>query len=101
MASTKAYTSQIVCIIMLALVLSKDSKKFDARNAQIIESLSQLPELIKQVLEQDERVKEIAKTLQNDPAMMIMGRGVHVASAYEAALKVKTIVGAHGELVII
>jgi len=48
-ASTKAYTSQIVVLTMMALVLSEDSISKAARRAEIIESLRRLPSDIKEV----------------------------------------------------
>ena len=48
-ASTKAYTSQIVVLTMMALVLSDDSISKAARRAEIIDSLRRLPDAIRQV----------------------------------------------------
>lgn len=48
-ASTKAYTSQIVVLTMMALLLSEDSISKAARRAEIIDSLKQLPDAIREV----------------------------------------------------
>ncbi len=55
-ASTKAYTSQILSLTMFALVMSEDRISFQPRRRAIIEGLKRLPEMIKEVLKQDEKV---------------------------------------------
>ncbi len=55
-ASTKAYTSQILSLTMFALVMSEDRISFQPRRKAIIEGLKRLPEMIKEVLQQDEKV---------------------------------------------
>ena len=55
-ASTKAYTSQILSLTMFALVMSEDRISFQPRRKAIIDGLKNLPDLIKEVLKQDEKV---------------------------------------------
>merc|ERR1712110_981811 len=62
-ASTKAYTSQILSITMFALVLSEDRISLQPRRSEITQGLKQLPDLIKEVLKQDDKVLNIAKQL--------------------------------------
>lgn len=52
MASTKAYTSQILSLTMFALVMSDDRISFMPRRKAIIEGLKKLPDMIKEVLKQ-------------------------------------------------
>ncbi len=56
-ASTKAYTSQMLSLTMFALVMSEDRISFQPRRKAIIEGLKRLPEMIKDVLKQDEKVR--------------------------------------------
>ena len=58
-ASTKAYTSQILSLMLFALVMSEDRISFQPRRRAIIEGLKQLPDMIKEVLKQDEKVQNI------------------------------------------
>ncbi len=55
-ASTKAYTSQILSLTMFALVMSEDRISFQPRRKAIIDGLKNLPDLIKEVLKQDKKV---------------------------------------------
>merc|ERR1711902_356770 len=55
-ASTKAYTSQILSLTMFALVMSADRMSFRPRRSEIIKALKELPELIKEVLKEDQKV---------------------------------------------
>ncbi len=57
-ASTKAYTSQILSLTMFALVMSEDRISFQPRRSAIVEGLKRLPEMIKEVLKQDEKVRQ-------------------------------------------
>ena len=51
MASTKAYTSQFLALVLFGLVLSEDSISKESRRDDIIDGLQKLPELIKEVLQ--------------------------------------------------
>ena len=96
-ASTKAYTSQILSLTMFALVMSEDRLSFRARRSEIIQALKALPELIKEVLEQDEKVLEISQKLYEQKSLLIMGRGYNFATCLEGALKVKELTYMHSE----
>merc|ERR1712142_371017 len=73
-ASTKAYTSQILSLTMFALVMSADRMSFQARRNELIDALNQLPELIKEVLKQDEQILTISKELHQQKSLLIMMR---------------------------
>lgn len=96
-ASTKAYTSQIVAITMLALVLSDDSiSRRDARDA-IIDGLIRLPGAVRQALYLDKEMLTLAEKLQLEHSLLVFGRGYNYATALEAALKVKEVSLMHSE----
>ena len=82
-ASTKAYTSQIISLVMFALVISEDRMSFRERRREIISALKQLPELIKEVLKLDSKVREIAESLWEKRSLLIMGRGYSYATCLE------------------
>ncbi|CAG0878549.1 unnamed protein product [Darwinula stevensoni] len=96
-ASTKAYTSQFVSLVMFALVMSEDRISLTPRRKEIIEGLRLLPEQIKQVLALDSEVEDIAKFLYQQKSLLIMGRGYNFATCLEGALKVKEITYMHSE----
>lgn len=96
-ASTKAYTSQIISIIMFALSLSDDRISLVKRRQEIIDGLRNLPELIKTVLELDSKILEIAKSIYNEQSLLIMGRGYNFATCLEGALKIKELSYMHCE----
>merc|ERR1712226_49146 len=96
-ASTKAYTSQMLCLIMFALVMSEDRISLQPRRSEIIKGLEQLPDQIRKVLELDEKVLNIAKELYEKRSLLIMGRGFNYATCLEGALKVKELTYMHSE----
>ncbi|KAH0950936.1 hypothetical protein HN011_003254 [Eciton burchellii] len=96
-ASTKAYTSQFISLVMFALVMSEDRISLRTRRLQIIEGLKNLDNLIREVLKLDDKVKELAKSLFQHKSLLIMGRGYNFATCMEGALKVKELTYMHSE----
>uniref|UniRef100_M1A8Y1 glutamine--fructose-6-phosphate transaminase (isomerizing) n=1 Tax=Solanum tuberosum TaxID=4113 RepID=M1A8Y1_SOLTU len=96
-ASTKAYTSQIVVMAMLALAIGADTLSNQARREAIIDGLFYLPRKVKAVLKLDEEMKDLAKLLIAEQSLLVFGRGYNYASALEGALKVKEVALMHSE----
>uniref|UniRef100_A0A8C2HTM8 glutamine--fructose-6-phosphate transaminase (isomerizing) n=1 Tax=Cyprinus carpio TaxID=7962 RepID=A0A8C2HTM8_CYPCA len=96
-ASTKAYTSQFVSLIMFALMLSEDRLSMQPRRLEIINGLKKLPELIKEVLALDDQIKSIADELHHQRSLLVMGRGYNYSTCLEGALKIKEITYMHSE----
>ncbi|EMD35563.1 hypothetical protein CERSUDRAFT_85515 [Gelatoporia subvermispora B] len=97
-ASTKAYTSQYIALLMMALQLSEDRISLTERRTQIIEGLHQLPGHIRQVLESDKSFQDLATgMLANQRSLLLMGRGYQYATCLEGALKIKEISYMHSE----
>jgi glucosamine--fructose-6-phosphate aminotransferase (isomerizing) len=96
-ASTKAYTSQFLSLVMFALVMSEDRISAQPRRSEIIRGLKALPELIKEVLKQDDKVLELSRTLYQDKSVLVMGRGYNHATCLEGALKIKELTYMHSE----
>ncbi|KAL2609368.1 hypothetical protein R1flu_027941 [Riccia fluitans] len=96
-ASTKAYTSQIAVMTMLALAVGEDSISTRARREAIIDCLGELPGVVKKVLQLDEKMKELATTLVEEQSLLLFGRGYNYATALEGALKVKELALMHSE----
>lgn len=85
-ASTKAYTSQFISLVMFALVMSEDRMSLATRRREIIDGLRKIDEQIKEVLKLDPKVEELAKDLYQQKSLLIMGRGFNFATCLEGAL---------------
>ncbi|KAL8542228.1 hypothetical protein ACS0TY_003188 [Phlomoides rotata] len=96
-ASTKAYTSQIVVMAMLALAIGDDTISSQARREAIIDGLYDLPGKVKEVLKLDQEMKDLAKLLIAEQSLLVFGRGYNYATALEGALKVKEVALMHSE----
>lgn len=96
-ASTKAYTSQILSLTMFALVMASDRISLKEKSDDIIAELDRLPELIKRVLDQDSKILKIAEGLYEQRSLLIMGRGHNYSTCLEGALKVKELTYMHSE----
>lgn len=97
-ASTKAYTSQFLALVMMALQLSEDRLSLQERRKEIIDGLHELPNKIKEVLQLDAYLKQLSKdVLFKEKSLLIMGRGWQNATCLEGALKIKEVSYMHSE----
>lgn len=97
-ASTKAYTSQYIALVMFALSLSNDSISRVERHKEIIAGLQKIPEQIKTVLKLEDKIRSLCNEHLNDQkSLLLLGRGYQHASALEGALKIKEISYMHSE----
>lgn len=97
-ASTKAYTSQVLNLYLLALDFSKKLGRIDDNyHKNIIENLREIPGKIDQILAYDELIKGFAEEIKNQKSLFYIGRGIDYATAIEAALKLKEVSYIHTE----
>lgn len=96
-ASTKAYTSQMVVITMMALALSEDSIAKRPKRDAVIDALGSLPAKLRRVLRLDAQMQQLAEELKHETSLLVFGRGYNYATALEAALKVKEVALMHSE----
>jgi len=96
-ASTKAYTSQIVALVMFALVLSQDRISLKARRQTIIEGLNRLPDQVNEILVKNDEIAAVAKDLEMAKSILVLGRGYNFATCLEGALKLKELTYIHAE----
>ena len=82
-ASTKAYTSQFVCMIMFALSLSEDRASKQRRREEIIEGLGKVSEQFKECLKLDKPIKELCQRFKDQKSLLLLGRGAQHATALE------------------
>ena len=97
-ASTKAFTTQITVLILLALKIAALKKSLHpAESKRLIKELERIPELINGFLNQISEIKEIAEIYHKAPNMLYLGRGFNFPVALEGALKLKEISYIHAE----
>ncbi len=97
-ASTKAFTTQLVVLYLLALHLGRIRGVLDKEAlAGLIDDLVRLPGLIEQTLEMDEEIKAVAKKYAGADDFLFLGRSLNYPIALEGALKLKEISYIHAE----
>ncbi len=97
-ASTKAFTSQIVALALLALKLGRVRGTIDdAEMAQITRDLYHIPAQMERYLQDDSAIVELAKAFHLHRDFLYLGRGVNYPIALEGALKLKEISYIHAE----
>ena len=97
-ASTKAFTTQIVCLILLAVYLGRRRGFLDAGRAQeIMDSLYTLPHHVERIMEEEAAIEELGSLYYHHTDFLYLGRGIHYPIALEGALKLKEISYIHAE----
>jgi glucosamine--fructose-6-phosphate aminotransferase (isomerizing) len=97
-ASTKAFTTQLVSLALLSVAIGKCHNQVSKQQElKIVDGLNRLPGLIKKTLEQEDQIIELAKTFKNKFNAIFLGRGTMHAVAMEGALKLKEISYIHAE----
>ncbi|KAF3982453.1 MAG: glutamine--fructose-6-phosphate transaminase (isomerizing) [Methylococcales symbiont of Hymedesmia sp. n. MRB-2018] len=97
-ASTKAFTTQLVVLALLLTSIGKIQKRIsESHEGRIIKGLHILPNLIKDALQHEETIKIIAKEFADKNHALFLGRGTMYPIAMEGALKLKEISYIHAE----
>jgi len=97
-ASTKAFTTQLVVLALLLVSIGKLQKRItDEQEKKIVHGLQKLPNLINSALEQEDTIKDIAKLFADKQHALFLGRGTMYPIALEGALKLKEISYIHAE----
>ena len=96
-ASTKAFTSQLVALLMTTLILARRKGLDDAKEQQIVKELQALPALIDSLLEMDTAVAKMSEAFAEKHHSLFLGRGSLYPVAMEGALKLKEISYIHAE----
>lgn len=91
-ASTKAFTTQLVALLMLAAVMCKDE-----RAKEVFSQLQKLPATLERVLKINPEIEKLSTLFVNKSNALFLGRGVHYPVALEGALKLKEISYIHAE----
>jgi len=97
-ASTKAFTAQLMAVTLLALKLGLARNFVDpALVRQVVKALLELPDLLSVVLQQSDAIRQIAEGFVDRDHFLYLGRGLHYPLALEGALKLKEISYIHAE----
>jgi len=96
-ASTKAFTTQLVALMMLVIVVGRRHGIDDKKEANLVKQLEALPAKIEQVLKMDKEIEEISEMFADKRHALFLGRGLHYPVAMEGALKLKEISYIHAE----
>lgn len=96
-ASTKAFTTQIVISLLVALYFGRMRDLSFAEGRKIVSAIKELPELVDETLKQASKIKQIAKKYAKFPDFLFLGRLEEYPIALEGALKLKEISYIHAE----
>jgi glucosamine--fructose-6-phosphate aminotransferase (isomerizing) len=96
-ASTKAFTSQIMALALISLLMGRMRTISVEKGRGIIEAIEKIPEQVAQILKLDKKIKEIAKVFYKKKNFLFLGRGYNFPVALEGALKLKEISYIHAE----
>jgi glucosamine--fructose-6-phosphate aminotransferase (isomerizing) len=96
-ASTKAFTSQIVALLLLGLHLGRERNLPLEAGRNLVYELARLPQAVDEVLELEPEIKRLAAAFAGSGNFLYLGRGVNFPVALEGALKLKEISYIHAE----
>jgi glucosamine--fructose-6-phosphate aminotransferase (isomerizing) len=96
-ASTKAFTSQIVVLELISLLLARMRDMSIEKGRQIVSAMQNIPAQIEDILSTSDQIKSIAETYAGSSNFLYLGRGINFPVALEGALKMKEISYIHAE----
>jgi len=96
-ASTKAFTTQLVVLLLLSLVLGRRNGLGEVEEAEYVKDLHKLPQLVNDVLQQDKAIQQLSINFADKHHALFLGRGALYPIAKEGALKLKEISYIHAE----
>jgi len=90
-ASTKAFTSQVMSFVLLSLMFARMRDYSLAEGKALVKEIMEIPALIRRVLDGAEEFRRIARKYRDAPSFFYLGRGISYPIALEGALKLKEI----------
>ncbi len=96
-ASTKAFTTQLVALLLLALALRRARGLADSTDSELVAELQRLPLAVEQTLRAERRVYQRGTEILTAPSSLYLGRGILYPIALEGALKLKELSYLHAE----
>jgi glutamine---fructose-6-phosphate transaminase (isomerizing) len=96
-ASTKAFTTQLIALLLLTIVLARKNGISEAQEKQMVSALEKLPAEINKALQLNKTIEDLAEHFADKEHALFLGRGAHYPVAMEGALKLKEISYIHAE----
>jgi glucosamine--fructose-6-phosphate aminotransferase (isomerizing) len=96
-ASTKAFTAQLVVLALITLLISKRKGLKSSEGKQISDALKEIPSQIEKILMLNNEIESLAEEFKDSPNFLYLGRGYNFPVALEGALKLKEISYIHAE----
>ena len=96
-ASTKAFTTQLVVLLLLSIVLARRTSLKASEEARLVKQIAKLPKLIEKTLTLSKEIKRISRQFSDKEHSLFLGRGIEYPIAKEGALKLKEISYIHAE----
>ncbi|NRR02388.1 glutamine--fructose-6-phosphate transaminase (isomerizing) [Brevibacillus sp. RS1.1] len=97
-ASTKAYTSQLIAFYLLGIYLAQAKGTLDAdTRASLLQQLTALPDQVEHILQHADEIRHFAESIKDEQHLFFIGRGLDHAVSMEGSLKLKEISYIHSE----
>ncbi len=96
-ASTKAFTSQVTLLSLIALLLARQRNLSAQEGIEFLQCLDAIPSQVEKILRNEDQIKDIAAQFAHKNNALFLGRGVNFPTALEGALKLKEISYIHAE----
>lgn len=96
-ASTKAYTNMVAILLLYALQFGRSKRVTPATGQRLVRALLEIPDKMRQILAQSEKIKELALKYKDYRDFLFLGRGINYPVAMEGSLKLKEISYIHSE----
>ena len=96
-ASTKAFTAQVTALLMMALKMGRTRRLSHEEGARLVNEIERIPELVAEVVKQNDAIAGIAEKYAQAKDMFFIGRGSLYPTALEGALKIKEVAYVHAE----
>lgn len=96
-ASTKAFTSQIVILLLMTISFARRKRLSHQKGLELLQELFKVPAMIKRLLNNTDKIKDLAKKYSKYQSILYLGRNINYPVAMEGALKLKEISYIHAE----
>ena len=96
-ASTKAFTSQVTALVLITLLIARKKHMSVVQGKQLITDLMEIPKKVQSILDQNDKIRELAEAYKDERNFLYLGRGYNFPVALEGALKLKEISYIHAE----
>lgn len=96
-ASTKAFTSQVTALALITIMIARRKNMSMVQGKQMTEELLKIPEKVQKILDQNDYIRDFARSYKDERNFLYLGRGYNFPVALEGALKLKEISYIHAE----